>query len=58
MFKVNPTTHVVTVLYSFQNGAGGENPYAVLLNVSGTLYGTTYGGGANGYGAVFKITLP
>ncbi|MFZ0573137.1 MAG: choice-of-anchor tandem repeat GloVer-containing protein, partial [Candidatus Cybelea sp.] len=32
-------------------------PYAGLINVNGTLYGTTYeGGGANGGGTVFAIT--
>src|SRR5580698_8339420 len=51
-------THVrYTVLYRFKGGSGdGENPYAGLLNVNGTLYGTTVSGGANGDGTVFKIT--
>jgi uncharacterized repeat protein (TIGR03803 family) len=46
-----------TVLYSFGTGSGdGEHPYAGLINVNGTLYGTTEYGGANGDGTVFKIT--
>ncbi len=46
-----------TVLYSFGTGSGdGEDPYAGLINVNGTLYGTTEYGGANGDGTVFKIT--
>jgi uncharacterized repeat protein (TIGR03803 family) len=45
------------VLYSFAGGSGdGANPFAGLLNVNGTLYGTTEEGGAYGYGTVFKIT--
>jgi len=46
-----------TVLYSFA-GAGGDgaNPYAGLVqDASGELYGTTYGGGASGYGTVFML---
>jgi uncharacterized repeat protein (TIGR03803 family) len=48
-----------TVLYSFKGGGpsgGGANPYAALLNVKGTLYGTTDGGGATFLGTVFAIT--
>jgi uncharacterized repeat protein (TIGR03803 family) len=43
-------------LYSFQGGSGdGANPQAGLLDVEGTLYGTTESGGPNGYGTVFAI---
>ena len=47
-----------TVLYSFrrqQNCADGSYPVAGLLNVNGTLYGTTFNGGAYGWGAVFVL---
>ncbi|MGA2759433.1 MAG: hypothetical protein ABSF08_03800, partial [Candidatus Cybelea sp.] len=51
-------THVrpaYTLFYSFKGGAGdGANPWAGLVNVKGTLYGTTYDGGANDNGAVFS----
>jgi uncharacterized repeat protein (TIGR03803 family) len=51
------TSGAETVLYSFKGGSGdGEDPEAGLINVKGTLYGTTYEGGANGDGTVFKIT--
>jgi uncharacterized repeat protein (TIGR03803 family) len=43
------------VLYSFQAGSDGCEPYAGLINVGGTLYGTTAGCGANGYGTVFSF---
>lgn len=48
---------VETMLYKFQGGNDGANPKAGLVNVKGTLYGTTYdGGGTNNYGTVFSIT--
>ena len=34
------------VLHSFGNGSDGEYPEASLIDVNGTLYGTTYAGGA------------
>ena len=46
-----------TVLYSFSGGADGAYPEAGLIrDAAGNLYGTTYGGGASGYGTVFKLT--
>jgi uncharacterized repeat protein (TIGR03803 family) len=48
------------VLHSFGVGDGGVNgsdPMATLLNVNGTLYGTTNSGGAYGCGTVFSRTL-
>jgi uncharacterized repeat protein (TIGR03803 family) len=49
------------VLYSFKGGADGSNPfYSELVNVDGTLFGTTrYGGSdgcAHGCGTVFSVT--
>lgn len=51
-------------LYSFRGssaiyggGIDGEQPNAgLILGTDGTLYGTTYTGGLNDYGTVFKIT--
>jgi uncharacterized repeat protein (TIGR03803 family) len=44
------------VLHSF-NGSDGSHPQAGLIfDAAGNLYGTTYGGGASGYGTVFKLT--
>ena len=47
-----------TVLYSFKGGSSGDGtlPDAGLINVNGTLYGTTSVGGANDLGTVFAIT--
>ena len=36
------------------NGSNGANPYAGLISVGGTLYGTTYGGGSAAGGTVFS----
>ena len=45
-----------TVLYSFQGGDDGAFPQGSLIDVDGTLYGTTGAGGANNAGTVFSIT--
>jgi uncharacterized repeat protein (TIGR03803 family) len=51
------TAGVETVLYDFggNNNGDGEFPYASLINVGGTLYGTTSVGG-DYRGTVFSIT--
>jgi uncharacterized repeat protein (TIGR03803 family) len=49
----------LTTLYSFcaqASCADGEAPNGLILATDGNFYGTTQGGGANGYGTVFKIT--
>jgi uncharacterized repeat protein (TIGR03803 family) len=46
-----------TVLHSFKGGSGdGDAPWAGLINVNGTLYGTTKSGGANDDGTVFSLS--
>jgi uncharacterized repeat protein (TIGR03803 family) len=44
------------VLYRFKGGSDGGNPLASLVEVNGTLYGTTYGGGAQDLGTIFSIS--
>jgi uncharacterized repeat protein (TIGR03803 family) len=45
-----------SVLYSFTGKPDGANPYAGLaLDKQGNLYGTTYVGGVDNLGTVFKI---
>lgn len=55
VFQVNPNTGAERVVYTFTGGADGGNPLAGLLNVGGTLYGSTEAGGAFGDGTVFKV---
>ncbi len=44
------TTHgKETVLYNFAGGSDGEHPVAGLIDVNGTLYGTTVWGGGSKY---------
>jgi uncharacterized repeat protein (TIGR03803 family) len=45
-----------TVLHSFAGGPDGDLPFGGLVNVNGTLYGTTFGGGKQGLGTVFSIS--
>src|SRR5579859_4610187 len=54
VFKVTPAGQF-TNLYSFAGPDGGK-PYAPLVQASdGNFYGTTYLGGANGFGEVFRL---
>jgi uncharacterized repeat protein (TIGR03803 family) len=56
VFKLNPDGTGFTVLQKFDYGTTGANPYAGLIQgTDGALYGTTLGGGAHGYGTVFKL---
>jgi uncharacterized repeat protein (TIGR03803 family) len=56
VFSITPSGSE-TVLHSFAGGSGdGANPIAGLINVKGTLYGTTSSGGANDYGTVFSLS--
>jgi uncharacterized repeat protein (TIGR03803 family) len=57
VFKLTPTRSgpwIERDLYVFQNG---EEPYGGLIfGPAGSLYGTTYLGGASGSGTVFKLS--
>ena len=50
------TTGREKVLHRFHGGSDGAHPFATLINVGGTLYGTTTGGGASEQGTIFSIT--
>lgn len=43
-------------LFGRRSAGDGENPEADLIDVTGTLYGTTVAGGSYDYGTVFSIT--
>jgi uncharacterized repeat protein (TIGR03803 family) len=45
------------VLYSFANTPDGANPVnGLVMDAAGNLYGTTFGGGGGGNGAVFELS--
>lgn len=59
VFSVDPNTGAEKVVYSFcgeQNCTDGASAGASLIDVNGVLYGTTYAGGAYGYGTVFALS--
>jgi uncharacterized repeat protein (TIGR03803 family) len=56
VFSITPSGKE-TVLHEFGGSSGeGTNPAAGLINIKGTLYGTTFGGGTSNAGTVFAIT--
>jgi uncharacterized repeat protein (TIGR03803 family) len=56
VFKIS-AGGVLTSLYSFTGGNDGAQPIAGLIQASdGNFYGTTYNGGTDSSGTVFKIT--
>jgi len=60
LFAFNPKTGAETVLYSFcaqQNCSDGSEPFAGLIDLKGTLYGTTQLGGADGDGTIFAFDM-
>ena len=55
MYKLKPTGGDYATIYSFTGGADGTHPGAGVIEVKGSLYGTTGSGGAHGYGTVFRL---
>ncbi len=59
VFKVEPSSSgqwKLTTLYAFKGTPDAGSPYGGLVaDSSGDLYGTTYYGGAHGFGAVFEL---
>ncbi|MDE3066620.1 MAG: hypothetical protein KGJ60_03615 [Verrucomicrobiota bacterium] len=56
VFKIS-ATGALTNLYLFTGGNDGSNLYAGLVQgTDGNFYGTTFFGGTNGWGTVFKIS--
>ena len=48
VFSLDPQTGAETLLHTFSGGSDGYIPAAGLINVKGTLYGTTESGGSGG----------
>jgi uncharacterized repeat protein (TIGR03803 family) len=56
VFKLSQTGKE-TVLHRFFGRTDGSNPYGGLIqDEKGNIYGTTYDGGSNDYGTVFKLS--
>jgi uncharacterized repeat protein (TIGR03803 family) len=57
VFSLDPNTGTETVLQSFSCCANGNGafPKGNLIDEKGTLYGTTFDGGADGPGTVFAV---
>ncbi len=57
VYSISTTGKNFRLLYSFgKSNSDGEQPYASLIDVKGTLYGTTVYGGSHGEGTVFSIS--
>ncbi len=59
VFKLAPTqsgAYKETVLYSFGGKSDGEYPYASLIEIQGTLYGTASSGGMYNGGVAFSVS--
>ncbi|HEV3091722.1 MAG TPA: choice-of-anchor tandem repeat GloVer-containing protein [Candidatus Cybelea sp.] len=50
------TTGTENVLHSFTGGPGGSYPSSGLIDLNGTLYGTTAGDGSANHGTVYTLT--
>ena len=55
VFSFNSSNNTVTKIHDFDYNSDGGSPYTGLTNIGGMLYGTTYYGGAHGYGTIFSI---
>jgi uncharacterized repeat protein (TIGR03803 family) len=55
IFEINKSGKQ-TVFYRFTGATTGTRPYAGLIELNGTLYGTTQTGGKKNVGTVFAIT--
>ena len=55
IFSIDPSSGTEEIVHNFGNLPDGENPYSTLIDVKGSLYGTT-GAGGIGAGTVFRVT--
>jgi uncharacterized repeat protein (TIGR03803 family) len=55
VFSLDLKTGLEKVVYAFRGGTDGELPLDTPINVGGTLYGTTDGGGSKGLGTIFSL---
>jgi uncharacterized repeat protein (TIGR03803 family) len=55
IFQINTDGTGYKTLYSFNGGSDGAQPQGSLTLSGSTLYGMTYGGGADSVGTIFQI---
>jgi uncharacterized repeat protein (TIGR03803 family) len=55
IFKIGTNGKNYTILHNFTNSPDGQSPRAGLVLNGATLYGTTYLGGTNSAGLIFKM---
>jgi len=55
VFKVDTSGNTYSVLHSFNNTDGANPAGSLIPDTAGNLYGSTFNGGAGGFGALFKL---
>ncbi len=57
VYKLTPSGsgYTESVIYAFQGAPDGGGPNGVVFGPDGNLYGTTFNGGTNGQGTVFRL---
>jgi uncharacterized repeat protein (TIGR03803 family) len=56
VFTMTSTGTLTTLHTFFPHGPNGDSPSGLVLANNGAFYGTSYYGGANGVGTIFRIT--
>lgn len=59
VFSIDPADGDESVVYAFKGGDDARRPSSTLIDISGTLYGTTATGGggcSSGCGTIFSVT--
>jgi uncharacterized repeat protein (TIGR03803 family) len=56
VFQISTAGTGEGVVLTLTGGGTGNTPYGGLIDVGGTLYGTTSGGGASNRGTVFSLS--
>lgn len=57
MFKIKPDGTGYSKLLDFAGASNGKTPRGSLIYEGSVLYGVTYNGGTNNYGAMFKYAI-
>lgn len=55
IFKIKPDGTNFSIMFDFADPLNGQNPMGTLVSDSTFFYSTTYVGGANGLGTIFRI---